>query len=843
MHNKNGREVEKPPPLISLNIFFEEISIKNEYNDILENRCDICPDEAHAIFDTFDELDTHMRKTHKRFYCELCLEHLKLFPFERKHYSREELAFHKRMGDKNDYSFKGHPLCEHCDQRFFDRDELYRHYRKEHYFCHFCDHDGHEEYYANYGQLRQHFLKHHFLCELDDCSKNSAETHEYVVFRSELDFQAHKKQKHAKTKSDSKNFAKLNIEFNVASDRDRNRYGNSNSSGRRGGGGGRHHHRDQQGASANVESMDEDDFNELQSKLKEPQIDPNVLRISREQFEKEEEERNKQNKLQRLKEQHKQYEQSLAPRELAVAATSSLQVEHLRKEEPLDPASSSSVFSSIATSIINSTTSSTNPISSSIAPVQGVNTQVQQSSWRNLVGAGNAPKLNAEIEFPSLGGEKKSSSSIFSKNNAWKTNTSKSINESNKKDKPIMVAKSENTPKPEAEFLIKSKLTSNEDEIESVSKKNKKKNKKQAQKSELILETDFVEAPLLETNKKSQALAPPPGFNPDKPIPGPPGFDLSKNKDKGTIEKKTNELINSPENEYIKPEDYETRNQELTNKLFLLFGHYNEKEFQKFKLASVEFRKNDKMKAKDYLETCQKLLELPLKADAYSNKKNLENKNLHLKFLDLVQEMIVLLPDSGKQKELYHAYMSILDEFNFTNESTSNTASGINWAVKTKTQSGAAKSDMSGSTYAFTNKLVKCNYCSQLFLNTEINFHQSSNHLKQIMSSSNLKGITDEFPSLAINTTQSNITHTIAKIEPNTNLTPDDDFPSLGGNFKAHSFGQKKNEPITNEKDFPALSTVNVSTENRFSALPTPSIFSNPNSHLSLVKKKHRLQK
>ncbi len=117
-----------------MNIFFEEISIKNEYNDILENKCDICPDESHATFNTFDELDTHMRKTHKRFYCELCLEHLKLFPFERKHYSREELAFHKRTGDKNDYSFKGHPLCEHCDQRFFDRDELYRHYRKKHFW-------------------------------------------------------------------------------------------------------------------------------------------------------------------------------------------------------------------------------------------------------------------------------------------------------------------------------------------------------------------------------------------------------------------------------------------------------------------------------------------------------------------------------------------------------------------------------------------------------------------------------------------------------------------------------------------------------------------------------------
>lgn len=70
-----------------------------------------------------------------------------------------------------------------------------------------------------------HFLKCHFLCELDSCSANAAQTHEYVVFRSELDFQAHKKQKHAKSKSDARAFGKLNIEFNMAnSARDRQQH-------------------------------------------------------------------------------------------------------------------------------------------------------------------------------------------------------------------------------------------------------------------------------------------------------------------------------------------------------------------------------------------------------------------------------------------------------------------------------------------------------------------------------------------------------------------------------------------------------------------------------------------
>ena len=31
----------------------------------------------------------------------MCLENLKLFPYERKYYNREELAMHKRNGDKS----------------------------------------------------------------------------------------------------------------------------------------------------------------------------------------------------------------------------------------------------------------------------------------------------------------------------------------------------------------------------------------------------------------------------------------------------------------------------------------------------------------------------------------------------------------------------------------------------------------------------------------------------------------------------------------------------------------------------------------------------------------------
>lgn len=129
-------------------------------------------------FDTRTELKDHLRKKHELFYCDICMEHLKvcwfylfvvfffvwsnvslnvkryaifsikIFSFERRAYTREQLAMHRRKGDPDNKSHRGHPLCEYCDQRYLDRDELFRHLRKEHYFCHFCDADGSNHFYA-----------------------------------------------------------------------------------------------------------------------------------------------------------------------------------------------------------------------------------------------------------------------------------------------------------------------------------------------------------------------------------------------------------------------------------------------------------------------------------------------------------------------------------------------------------------------------------------------------------------------------------------------------------------------------------------------------------------------
>lgn len=75
---------------------------------LLEHRCFMC-ERAQVkpwAFESFQQLKDHMRREHELFYCDLCCEHLKIFSFERQCYTRQELAYHRRKGDKKNTSHR-----------------------------------------------------------------------------------------------------------------------------------------------------------------------------------------------------------------------------------------------------------------------------------------------------------------------------------------------------------------------------------------------------------------------------------------------------------------------------------------------------------------------------------------------------------------------------------------------------------------------------------------------------------------------------------------------------------------------------------------------------------------
>ena len=139
----------------------------------------------------------------------------KIFPCEQRCYTKAELERHLTKGDRDDKSQKGHPLCEFCGQRYVDNDDLYRHLRRTHLFCHFCDADGLHHYYQTYDYLRDHYRKEHFLCEEGLCAE---ELYTSSVFRTEIDLKAHKTNVHGKYlgKAAAKQARTLELEFTLA---------------------------------------------------------------------------------------------------------------------------------------------------------------------------------------------------------------------------------------------------------------------------------------------------------------------------------------------------------------------------------------------------------------------------------------------------------------------------------------------------------------------------------------------------------------------------------------------------------------------------------------------------
>lgn len=193
-------------------IYFTSLDIQEKFTELLANTCSICKEKL--VFSSFNSLKDHMRQRHELHYCDLCVENLKIFSHERRCYTRANLATHRRKGDIDDKSHKGHPLCEFCDQRYMDNDELYRHLRRDHLYCHFCDADGLHQYYSSYDYLRDHFRQEHYLCEEGLCAEEKFTS----VFRTDIDLKAHKASVHGKqlSKAAAKQARTLELEFTLA---------------------------------------------------------------------------------------------------------------------------------------------------------------------------------------------------------------------------------------------------------------------------------------------------------------------------------------------------------------------------------------------------------------------------------------------------------------------------------------------------------------------------------------------------------------------------------------------------------------------------------------------------
>ena len=279
---------------------------------------------------------------------------------------------------------------------------------------------------------------------------------------------------------------------------------------------------------------------------------------------------------------------------------------------------------------------------------------------------------------------------------------------------------------------------------------------------------------------------PPPGFDNNKTFsnqtsapPGfgktaPPGFEQARNSP-------------SPTNAYIKPDDYIARNQTLSKKLTNLFGINNESEYENFKQTSIEFQLN-KLTASEYLARSQKLLDF---------------QPDYVHFYDLIQEMIILLPDPAKQQELYRAYSNVVEGSNRSESISAGRSTEVSRPTK------------------LLNKLIECQFCEQFFLKSEFSSHQKNHHKKDLDAYSTLNRpkersneSTEDFPSLLAAVSKSDKPMPAKSTEAKKPIAQKstEDFPSLlaavGKSDKpvpAKSAEAKKPIAQKSTEDFPSL--------------------------------------
>ncbi|GAW06780.1 c2h2 finger domain-containing protein [Lentinula edodes] len=166
-----------------------------------------CPDnECDYIAKGWGDLKMHVRASHGRLMCDLCIRSKKVFAHEHVLYTYQQLRVHlpsmdyngrQRAGKKSNATLNPpeggiHPLCEFCRECFFSEDELYAHMRERHEECFVCKREGvRDNYFATYPDLESHFSTAHYACTHPECLQRK-----FVVFGSALDLQAHMVDEH-----------------------------------------------------------------------------------------------------------------------------------------------------------------------------------------------------------------------------------------------------------------------------------------------------------------------------------------------------------------------------------------------------------------------------------------------------------------------------------------------------------------------------------------------------------------------------------------------------------------------------------------------------------------------
>ncbi|KAF6779054.1 hypothetical protein AHF37_01650 [Paragonimus kellicotti] len=136
---------------------FPTLDIEKHYRNMLKSCCPVCGEEKKSL----SALNRHTTLVHQLSYCDLCIRYSRLLPCEFVPMKQSDLLEHRKW-DKD--RKKGHPMCEFCEERFYEMEDLISHIRDRHFLCDLCMTMGRFEVFREQCELLQHYGDSHYLC-------------------------------------------------------------------------------------------------------------------------------------------------------------------------------------------------------------------------------------------------------------------------------------------------------------------------------------------------------------------------------------------------------------------------------------------------------------------------------------------------------------------------------------------------------------------------------------------------------------------------------------------------------------------------------------------------------
>lgn len=128
-----------------------------------------------------------MKKEHRKYICNVCLDHSKLFI--------DEIEIFESVNQLKKHH-KTHPQCTFCNSSsksngllLYDNEIFLKHMRDEHYSCPWCE-GPKVIFYKEQSAMAAHYRQKHYLCEIGACKG------QLVAFENVLDFQSHRRNAH-----------------------------------------------------------------------------------------------------------------------------------------------------------------------------------------------------------------------------------------------------------------------------------------------------------------------------------------------------------------------------------------------------------------------------------------------------------------------------------------------------------------------------------------------------------------------------------------------------------------------------------------------------------------------